>query len=152
LDGEGPFSPERSGTLPVGQLAALCFSGEYTLEEVKKMITGKGGYMAYLNTNNAYEVEIAAREGNQKAALIQDALAYQVAKEIGAMASVLKGNVDAIILTGGIAHNTYVVNYIKEMIGFIAPIVVYPGEDEMSALAINGLMVLRNEVNAGIYE
>ena len=152
LDGEGPFSPERSGTLPVGQLAALCFSGEYTLEEVKKMITGKGGYMAYLNTNNAYEVEIAAREGNQKAALIQDALAYQVAKEIGAMASVLKGNVDAIILTGGIAHNTYVVNYITEMTGFIAPIVVYPGEDEMSALAINGLMVLRNEVNAGIYE
>nr|HRC67027.1 butyrate kinase [Bacteroidales bacterium] len=76
----------------------------------------------------------------------------QVAKEIGAMASVLKGNVDAIILTGGIAHNTYVVNYIKEMTGFIAPIVVYPGEDEMSALAINGLMVLRNEVNAGIYE
>lgn len=152
LDGEGPFSPERSGTLPAAQLATLCFSGQYTLEEVKKMITGNGGYMAYLNTNNAYEVEIAAREGDQKASLIQDALAYQVAKEIGAMATVLKGNVDAIILTGGIAHNTYVVNYIKEMTSFIAPIIVYPGEDEMSALAMNGLMVLRGEGKVGIYE
>ncbi|MGC8865103.1 MAG: butyrate kinase [Bacteroidales bacterium] len=152
LDGDGPFSPERSGSLPVGQLAALCFSGKYTLEEVKKMITGKGGYVAYLGTNSAYDVEIAARNGDEKAKLIQDAMAYQVAKEIGAMSAVLKGQVDGIILTGGIAHNTYFINYIKEMVSHLGPIIVYPGEDEMEALAINGLMVLRGETQPRVYE
>lgn len=152
LDGEGPFSPERSGTLPVGQLAALCFSGKYTLAEVKKMITGNGGYVAYLGTNSAYDVEIAARNGDEKAKLIQDAMAYQVAKEIGAMSAVLKGQVDGIILTGGIAHNAYFVNYIKEMVSHLGPIIVYPGEDEMEALAMNGLMVLRGEVQPRVYE
>jgi len=152
LDGEGPFSPERSGTLPVGQLAKLCFEGNHSLEEIKKLITGKGGYVAYLNTNSAYDVELAAREGDKKATLIQNAMAYQVGKEIGAMAAVLKGQVDGIILTGGIAHNAYFVNYIKEMVEHLGNIIVYPGEDEMEALAINGLMVLRGETTPLVYE
>ncbi len=152
LDGEGPFSPERSGTLPAGALAKLCFSGKYTLEEIKKMITGIGGFVAYLDTNSAYDVEIKAKDGDPKCILIQDAMAYQTGKEIGANAAVLHGKVDAILLTGGIAHNTYLVNYIKEMCSFIAPIIVYPGEDEMQALASNGLMVLNGEVETRNYE
>ncbi len=152
LDGEGPFSPERSGTLPAGQLVRLCFSGKYTLDEVHKMIKGEGGLVGYLGTNDAYEVEIRAKEGDKKAKLIQDAMSYQIAKEIGALSTVLKGKVDAIILTGGVAHNTYLVNYIKGMVSFIAPVVVYPGEDEMRALAMNVLMVINGEINCEIYQ
>ncbi len=146
LDGEGPFSPERSGTLPSTALAKLCFSGELTLPEIKKMITGQGGLVAFMGTNDAYEVEMMAKGGNEKAKLIQDAMSYQVGKAIGAMATVLKGKVDGIILTGGIAHNPFLVDYVKEMVGFIAPTTVYPGEDEMQALAMNGLLVLRGEI------
>ena len=152
LDGEGPFSPERTGTLPAGSLAKLCFSGEYTLDQIKKMITGQGGLVAYMDTNDAYEVEKAAIAGDSKAKLIQDAMSYQVGKAIGEMAAVLKGNVDNIILTGGIAHNQFLVNYVREMVEFIAPIVVYPGEDEMKALAINGLMAILNEVEIKDYK
>lgn len=152
LDGEGPFSPERSGTLPAGSLAKLCFSGEYTLDEVKKIITGQGGFVAYLGTNNAIEVEQLADTGNQKAKLIQDAFAYQVAKEIGAMATVMKGIVDAILLTGGMAYGKPVVDNIRERVEHIAPVYVYPGEDEMKALAMNGLMILNNEIEPGVYE
>jgi len=151
LDGDGPFSPERSGSLPTHQLAKLCFSGEYTYEQVKKMITGQGGLVALAGTNDAYEVEMKAKAGDEKAKLIQDAMAYNIAKWIGASATVLKGKVDAIILTGGIAHNPDLVDYIKEMVGFIAQVVVYPGEDEMQALAMNGLMVLKGEVEPKIY-
>lgn len=151
LDGEGPFSPERSGSLPSGQLAKLCFSGEYTYEQVKLMIKGQGGLVAHAGTNDAYEVEMKAKAGDPKAKLIQNAMAYNIAKSIGASSTVLKGKVDAIILTGGIAHNPDLVDYIKDMVNFIAPVVVYPGEDEMQALAINGLMVLRGEVQAKIY-
>lgn len=152
LDGEGPFSPERSGSLPSGALAKLCFSGDYTLDDVKKMIKGEGGLVAHLGTNDAYEVELKAKDGDEKAKLIQDAMSYQVAKSIGEMAAVLKGDVDGILLTGGIAHNPYLVNYIKEMVSFIAPLAVYPGEDEMKALAMNGFMVLRNEIEPKIYK
>lgn len=152
LDGEGPFSPERSGTLPAGKLAKLCFSGKVTLDEVKKMITGKGGLMAHLGTNSAYDVEVAAKSGDAKAKLIQDAMAYQVGKEIGSLAAVLGGKVDGILLTGGIAHNPDLVDYIKEMVSFIAPVTVYPGEDEMEALAMNGLMVMRGEVTPLVYQ
>ncbi|MRT92998.1 butyrate kinase [Ancylomarina sp. 16SWW S1-10-2] len=152
LDGEGPFSPERSGTLPAGALAKLCFSGNVTLDEVKKMIKGEGGLVAHLGTNDAYEIELKAKDGDAKAKLIQDAMAYQVGKSIGACAAALKGDVDGIILTGGIAHNGDLVNYVKEMVSFIAPVVVYPGEDEMKALAMNGYMVLRGEIEAKIYE
>jgi butyrate kinase len=152
LDGEGPFSPERAGTLPAGALAKLCCSGAYTLDEIKKMITGEGGYVAYLGTNSAYEVELQAQDGDDKARLIQDALSYQIGKEIAAMCAVLHGEVDAIILTGGISHNPMVVEYIKKMVSFIAPVVIYPGEDEMHALAMNGLMVLKGEIKPKEYD
>lgn len=152
LDGEGPFSPERTGTLPAGDLAKLCFSGQYTLDDVKKMIKGKGGLVAYIDTNDAYTVEKAAAAGDQKAKLIQDAMCYQVGKAIGEMSAVLKGQVDAILLTGGIAHNKYLVNYVREMVGFIAQIVVYAGEDEMKALATNALYALTNEIEIKEYK
>ncbi|MFA5648217.1 MAG: butyrate kinase [Bacteroidales bacterium] len=146
LDGEGPFSPERAGTIPAGQLAKLCFSGKHTYDEVKKMLTGQGGMVAHLDTNDAYAVEMKAKAGDKKAQLIQDAMSYNIAKTIGQMAVVLKGRVDGILLTGGIAHSEYLVDYVKDMVGFIGPVIVYPGEDEMQALALNGLMVLRGDV------
>jgi len=152
LDGEGPFSPERSGTLPVGALAKLCFSGKYTLSEIKKMITGQGGFVAYLGTNDAYEVEKNAEAGDEKAKLIQDAMAYQVAKEIGSMSTVLSGQVDAILLTGGIAYGKPFVNEVKKRVSHLAEVFVYPGEDEMKALAMNGLMVLEGEVEPLVYK
>lgn len=152
LDGEGPFSPERSGTLPVGELAKLCFSGEVTLDEVKKMITGKGGLVAYLGTNDALEVEQRIKNGDQYAKLIYEAMAYQVSKEIGAYATVLKGQVDAILITGGIAYDKMFVEWIKERVEFIAPVYVYPGEDEMQALAMNGICYLKGEIVPKKYE
>ncbi|MCT4638905.1 MAG: butyrate kinase [Bacteroidales bacterium] len=151
LDGEGAFSPERSGTLPNGQLAKMCFSGEYTIDDIKKMIKGEGGLVAHLGTNDAYEVECRAKDGDEKAKLVQDAMSYQVAKEIGAMSAVLKGKVDGILITGGIAHGKIVVDYIKDMVEHIAEVKVYPGEDEMKALAMNGLMVLKGEVETKEY-
>ncbi len=147
LDGEGPFSPERSGTLPAGALAKLCFSGKYSYPEIKKMITGKGGFVAHLGTNDAYDVEMKVRAGDEKATLIQDAFSYNVAKEIGALATVLKGDVDAIIITGGLARNPLVIDYIKEMVEFIAPVEVFPGEDELKALAMNGMMAINGEID-----
>ena len=152
LDGDGPFSPERSGTLPAGDLAKLCFSGEYSLSEIKKMITGNGGYVAYLGTNDAYIVGMMAEKGNKKAQLIQEAMAYQVGKEIGAMSAVLKGNVDAIILTGGVAYSSWIVDYVKTMVAHIAKVVVYPGEDEMKTLALNALHVMRGDLECKVYE
>ncbi|MFZ4399900.1 MAG: butyrate kinase [Bacteroidales bacterium] len=152
LDGEGPFSPERSGTLPVGALVKLCFSNKYSFVEIAKMITGQGGYVAYLGTNDAYKVEMAANEGDEKAKLIQDAMAYQVAKEIGAMSTVLMGEVDAILLTGGIAYGKPFVDKVIKRVTHIAPVQVYPGEDEMQALAMNGLMVINNEVTVKEYK
>ncbi|MFP4024463.1 MAG: butyrate kinase [Thiohalospira sp.] len=152
LDGDGPFSPERTGTLPCGQVAKLCFSGEYTHEQVKKMIKGEGGLVAYLGTNDAYEVEMRVKDGDEEAKKVHDALAYQLGKEIGSLSTVLKGEVDAIILTGGMAYDKLLVDYIKNMVQFIAPVVVYPGEDEMEALAMNGLMVMKGEVEPKIYK
>ncbi len=151
LDGEGPFSPERSGTLPAGQLIKECFREGADIEHVKKIINGNGGLMAYFGTNSAYQIEIMAIEGDERARLIQDAMSYQVAKEIGALSAVLNGEVDGIILTGGIANNPMVVEYIKKMVSFIAPVIIYPGEDEMHALAMNGLMVLKGEVEPKEY-
>ncbi len=152
LDGEGPYSPERTGTIPAGALAKLCFEGKFTFDKVKRMITGEGGYMAYLNTNNAYEVELLAQDGDEYANKIQDAMSYQVGKEIGSLAAVLKGDVDAIILTGGISHNPMVVEYIKSMVSFIAPVVIYPGEDELHALVWNGLLVLKGQLQPKEYD
>ena len=151
LDGEGPFSPERSGGLPVGSLIKMCFSGEYTLDDMKKKIKGNGGLVSYLNTNDAREVEDAAAAGDEKAAFIYDAMAYQIAKEIGACAAVLKGEVDGILLTGGIAYSKPFTKYIADMVSFIADVKVYPGEDEMIALAQGGLRVLTGEEEAKVY-
>ncbi|SHK26329.1 butyrate kinase [Tepidibacter formicigenes] len=151
LDGEGPFSPERSGGLPVGDLAKMCFSGKYTLDDIKKKIKGNGGIVAYLDTNDAREVEKMIEEGNEKAKLVYEAMAYQVAKEIGACAAVLKGKVDAIVLTGGIAYSKMFVKWIEERISFIGEVKVYPGEDEMIALAQGGLRVLKGEEEAKTY-
>ncbi len=152
LDGEGPFSPERTGSLPVGALVKLCFSGDFSIAEVKKMIKGEGGLVAYLGTNDAYEIEMQVRKGDEKAKFIQDAMSYQIAKEIGALGAVLKGKIDAILLTGGLAKNPLVVQYIEDMVSHLAPVYVYPGEDEMKALALNGLMVLKEEIEAKEYE
>ncbi len=151
LDGDGPFSPERSGTLPAGQLVRLCYSGKYTYEEMKKQLTGKGGLMAYFGTNSSYDIEMRAKEGDEKAKLIQDAMAYQIGKAIGEMATVLYGEVHGIIITGGVAHNKELITYIRNMVGFIAPVFVYPGEDEMSALAMNGLLVMKGELEPKAY-
>ncbi len=151
LNGDGPFSPERSGTLPAAQLVKICFSGKYSQKEINLMIKGKGGFAAYLGTNDAYEVEMRAKNGDEKAQFISNAMAYQVAKEIGALAVVLKGEVDAIILTGGVAYNKQFCSFIEERVGFIAPVKVYPGEDEMLALAMNGLMLLRGEIEPREY-
>jgi len=151
LHGDGPLSPERSGGLPAGQLADLCFSGKYTHAEVKSMITGKGGMVAYLGTNNFKDVCMMAEEGNRKAILIRDAAAYQIGKEIGAIAAVLAGQVDAIILTGGLAFNEGFVDSIKAMVRFIAKVVVYPGEDEIKSLAFNGLLAMQGKIEIKQY-
>jgi butyrate kinase len=142
LDGEAPLSPERAGTLPAGQLARMCFSGKYTEAEVLKMITGKGGIVAHLGTNDCREAGKMADGGDAKARLILNALAYNTAKYVGGAATVLKGKVDAVILTGGIANDKYVTGYIADMVGFIAPVVIIPGENELEALAFNALRVL----------
>ncbi len=151
LNGDGPFSPERSGTLPVNQVIDTCFSGQYSKTEIQKMVTGRGGLVAYLGTNDAYEVEIRAEKGNKDAAFYFEAMAYQVAKEIGALGTVLKGQVDAIILTGGIAKSQMFVDWVKERTSHIAPVAVFPGEDEMSALAMNGLAVYKGELQPKVY-
>jgi butyrate kinase len=151
LNGEGPFSPERSGTLPTLALAELCFSGKYSLSQVKKMIAGEGGLIAHLGTNSFNYVEKMVNEGDEKYTLISDAFGYNVAKSIGAAAAVLSGKVDAILLTGGVAYNTKLMEKIEDMVKFIAPVKVYPGEDEMSALAMNGLAVLTGREKPSVY-
>lgn len=152
LDGEGAFSPERSGGVPSGDLIRMCFSGKYTLEEMLKKITGKGGFVAYLNTNDARVVETATLEGDAEAKLVHDSMGYQVAKDIGAAAAVLDGKVDAIILTGGMAYGKPIVDLISKKVGFIAPIIVYPGEDEMLALAQGVVRVLNGEEEVREYK
>jgi butyrate kinase len=152
LDGDGPFSPERSGSLPVGALVDYCYNKGVSHDEIKKMITGKGGLTAYTGSNDAHQLEIAARRGDKKARLLQEAMGYQISKEIGAMAAVLEGEVHAIILTGGIAHNPDLTGYIKKHISFIAPVFIYPGEDEMRALAMNGLLLLKGTIQAREYK
>lgn len=151
LNGDGPFSPERSGGLPSGQLVDLCFSGKFSHDDLMAMITGKGGMMAYLNTNSFIEVCKMVEKGDKKAALITAAAAYQVGKEIGAMAAVLGGKVDAIILTGGMAYQESHMNKIRSMVEFIAEVVVYPGEDELKALAFNGLLALDGKIEIKTY-
>ena len=151
LDGDGAFSPERAGGVPSGALIKMCFSGKYTQAEVYKKIVGNGGFNAYCNTNDMRDVEKMVNEGDEKAALIRRAFIKQVSKDIGAMATVLEGKVDQIIVTGGIAYDKAVVNGLKEKCEWIAPFTVYPGEDELLALVQGGLRVLNGEEKAGEY-
>lgn len=152
LDGEGPIAPERAGSLPAGSLVELCFSGKYTKAEVKKMLCGKGGVVDLLGTNSMIEVRERAAAGDEEASLVLEAMCYSIAKNIGAMAAALDGKVDAVILTGGLAYSEVITDKIAHRISFIAPIEIYPGEDEMLALAESGLAVLRGEREAKIYE
>jgi butyrate kinase len=145
INGTGPFSPTRAGELAAADVARLCFDGKHTLDDLLAMINGHGGVMAWMGTNDLREVVKRGIEGDRQSLLIAEALAYNVAKEIGSMAAVLEGKADAILLTGGIANNQFIVNYIMRMIAYIAPVHIYPGEDEMAALAMNGLAVLRGE-------
>ena len=148
----GPFSPERAGGLPVGDIARMCFSGQYTPDELKKKIRGKGGMTAYLGTNDGREVLKRIEQGDEKAKLIFEAMGYQIAKEIGAMATVLEGKVDAVVLTGGVAYSKYLTDFITEHVSFIAPVIIKAGEDEMEALNLGVLRVLSGEEVAKIYE
>ena len=145
LDGDGAFSPERAGGVPSGALIKMCFSGQYTEKEVYSKIVGKGGFNAYLGTNDMRDVVKRANEGDTLAAEIKDAFTFQVAKDMGSMACVLKGKVDQIIVTGGIAYNATVIDALKERAGFIAPFTVYPGEDELLALAQGAIRVMTGE-------
>ena len=145
LNGSGPFSPERAGTLDAGEIVRMAFSGDYTQEGMLKMLCGKGGLMAHLGINEAHVAAQRAQEGDEHAKLVLEAMSYTVAKEIGAMHAVLCGKTDAIILTGGIANNKFVVNYIEKKVCSLSKFVVYPGEDELGALAMSGLRVLRGE-------
>lgn len=138
----GPFSPERCGTVPLGGLLKMAFSGKYQLNDLKKALVGKGGVMAHLGTSDCREVVKRIEAGDEKARLVLEAMAYQIAKEIGAMSTVLKGEVDAIILTGGIAHNPKVVPWIVERVKFIAPVIVKPGQNELQALAAHACRAL----------
>jgi len=151
LDGDGPFSPERTGSLPVGALIRLCFSGEFTLKQVLKMNKGEGGLVSYLGTNSAYDVEKKMMAGDGESKAVFEAMAYQVSKEIGSMYAVLKGDVDAILITGGVAHSKWFVNQISERVFKMAPVHTYPGEDEMRALAFNGLRIIKGETEAKVY-
>ena len=151
LDGEGAFSPERAGAVPSGALIRMCFSGEYTEKEVYKKIVGGGGFNAYLGTNDMRDVAKMIDEGDTHADEVREAFILQVCKNIGSMSCVLKGKVDAIIVTGGIAYNKAVVDKMEERAGFIAPFTVYPGEDELLALAQGALRVLNGEEKAMEY-
>ena len=142
---DGPFSPERTGGLPLQQFISLCFSGDFSEHEIRKMVMGKGGMMAYIGTNSAREAEVRIEKGDEKAREVYEAMAYQIAKEIGAMSTVLKGELDGIVLTGGLAGSKMLVGWIADRVRFMAPVYVFPGEDEMKSLALGTLRVLRGE-------
>jgi len=148
LDGEGAFSPERSGTLPAGDLIKTAFSGKYKLSEMKAMLVGKGGLTAYTGTNNLQELE---EKDSPEIRKILEAMAYQTAKQIGEMATVLQGDIDAVILTGGVAHSKFITSEIQKRVAFIAPVHIYAGEDEMEALAYNGLLLWNKKLEARQY-
>jgi butyrate kinase len=151
LDGDGPFSPERSGELPTGELVELCFSGKYSKQQIKKLLAGKGGIVSYLGINDVRIVQEMIKEGNQKAAIIYEAMIYQVAKAIGAMATVFMWDYDMIILTGGVAHSEMFGEKLRDRIKFLGDLEIFPGEDELIALAEGGLRILTGEEKAKIF-
>ncbi|MCD7969801.1 MAG: butyrate kinase [Alistipes sp.] len=151
LNGEGPFSPERAGTIPACSMAEMAMSGDYSEAEIQRLLAGKGGLVSLLGTNDVRETLERAGNGDSRATLVMDAMCYNIGKSIGAMAAVLGGRVDAIILTGGIAYNPQVCDRVTEMCGFIAPVVVKPGENELEALASNARAVLEGRSVARTY-
>ncbi len=151
LDGEGPFSPERAGSLPAADLIRLCFSGKYTEQQLLKRVAGEAGLIAHLGTNDMQEIEHRIAAGDKQAELVVDAMIYHTAKNIVAESAVLCGKVDAILLTGGMARSQYVISRLRKRIDFLAPTHCYPGEDEMEALALNALAVLTGKREAKIY-
>jgi butyrate kinase len=152
LSGEGPFTPERTGAVPATPIINMCFSGEYTETEMIEKVTGRGGMKAYLGTSDIRDVQKMINDGDEFAALVLDSMAYQVSKEIGAMAAVLEGLVDGIILTGGLAYSTRFTGAIKQRVDKFAPVHVFPGEDEMLALVSGVLRVLRGEEQVTPYQ
>ena len=151
LDGDGPFSPERAGSVPAGDLIKLCFSGKYTESEVYSKIVGKGGFVAYLNTNDVKGTIDKMEEGDKACTEVYNAFVYQIAKAVGEMSAALSGKVDQIILTGGVAYSPVLVPDLKSRIDWIAPVTVYPGEDELLALAQGAIRVLNGEEEAKVY-
>lgn len=152
LDGDGPFSPERSGGVPVGGMVKLCFSEKYSLGEIKQQIKGKGGLVAYLGSNDAREIQNRVESGDEKARLIYEAMGYQISKEIGQLAAVVAGKVDAIVLTGGLAYDEMLMSRISDRVKFIAKVMVIPGEKELEALRDGGLRVLNKEETPQQYQ
>lgn len=151
FDGDGAFSPERAGGVPCGALVKLCFSGKYTEKEIYTKLIGKGGFNAYCGTNDMRDVEKMVQDGDKKAGEVREAFITQVAKDIGSMACVLKGRVDQILVTGGIAYDKVVIAGLKEKAEWIAPMTVYPGEDELLALVQGGLRIMRGEEELKVY-
>jgi len=145
---DGPFAPNRAGGLPVQALVQICFSGQYTAADLKKMTMKEGGLKAYLGTDDAREVEKRIAAGDAKAREVYEAMAYQVAKEVGAMAAAMKGKLDAVVVTGGIAHSELFCGWLAERVSFAAPMLRFPGAFEMEALALGALRVLRGEEKA----
>ena len=152
LNGDGPFSPERAGTVPADQLAELCFSGKYNLRQIKKMLNGGGGLAAHLGESDMITIASKAERGEQPYKEVLDAMLYTVAKEAGARYVALRGQVDAIIITGGIAHSSYCVGVIRSWIDCLGKIVLMPGEDEMGSLAYNALGALKGELPLQVYQ
>lgn len=151
LDGTGPFAPERAGGLPVGDVLRMAYSGQYTYAELFTLISRRGGLFAHLGTNDAREVERRIAAGDEHARLIYEAMAYQIAKEIGLMATVVKGDVQAVVLTGGLAHSELLLAWIKERVEWIAPVLVFPGQEEMLSMAQGAVRVLQGEEQAKEY-
>ena len=151
-DGDGPFSVKRTGSLPVGDLLKLAFSGKYTEEQLTLLLTKEGGYASYLGTGDLNEIDALMAKGDEKALFISDACAYQVSKEIGAMYAVLEGNVDAIILTGNIFHSERFLSNVKNRVGKIADFALYPSVNDIEALAENAFLVMRGELNIQEYK
>ncbi len=148
---EGPFTPERAGALPTVEFADVCFSGKYDRAQIQKLLRGDAGFQAYLGTNDMREVVKMVESGNEKAKFYFDAFIYQIGKDIGAMATVKNGKIDAILLTGGIARNQLFVNRVIEKVAWIAPVYVYPGEEELQALNLGVLAVLQGKDTAKTY-
>ena len=147
----GPFSPERAGTVPSGDLVRLCYSGKYNIKELRRKLTGESGFVGYLGTNDMRDVKERIKKGDEKAALVYRAMALQVAKEIASYSATLEGKVDAIILTGGVVYDEDFAATVTERVQWIAPVLMYPGENEMKSLAENALRVLKGEEKAASY-